>query len=63
MARVNANDFIEEDNKVSFYAQMHDNHPNYKRKIPRLEVVNGTAKVNTDDATHLAWFEKFKENN
>lgn len=56
----------EEENKMKLATNPSNNlpdHPNYKRKIPRLEVVKGVAKANLNDTTHRKWFEKFKENN
>jgi hypothetical protein len=37
--------------------------PNYRRKVPRLDVVKGVAKANANDTAHRKWFEKFKDNN
>jgi hypothetical protein len=56
----------EEEEKMKLATNQSNNlsdHPNYKRKIPRLEVVKGVVKANANDASHRKWFEKFKENN
>lgn len=37
------------------------NHPNYKNKVPRLNVSNGVAKVDSDNAAQRKWFEEFKK--
>ncbi|MFI2857683.1 hypothetical protein ACH6EH_11110 [Paenibacillus sp. JSM ZJ436] len=36
-------------------------HPNYKRKVPRLSVSNGVARIDSDDTIQKKWFEEFKK--
>lgn len=43
-------------------ASKFSDHPNYKRKVPRLTVEKGVVKIDLNDAVQREWFEKFKNN-
>ncbi|WP_025693008.1 hypothetical protein [Paenibacillus zanthoxyli] len=36
-------------------------HPNFKSKAPRLTVVDGTARIDSDNRLQQKWFEEFKK--
>ncbi|MEK3769376.1 hypothetical protein MKY14_12495 [Paenibacillus sp. FSL R5-0887] len=36
-------------------------HPNFKSKVPRLNVVDGKAKIDSDNRLQQKWFEEFKK--
>ncbi|MNY52634.1 hypothetical protein D3C86_1883240 [compost metagenome] len=36
-------------------------HPNYKSRVPRLEVAKGVAQINENDPLQKKWFEEFKK--
>lgn len=56
----------EEDDKMKLAtnssSKLLSDHPNYKRKVPRLSVDNGVVKVDLNDAVQRDWLEKFKNN-
>jgi hypothetical protein len=37
------------------------NHPNFNKKVPRLNVVDGKVQINSDDPEQRKWFEEFKK--
>ena len=36
-------------------------HEKFKKKVPRLSVVNGIAQIDSNNPLHKKWFEKFKK--
>lgn len=36
-------------------------HPNFKSRAPRLEVVKGTVQINENNPLQRKWFEEFKK--